>query len=136
VTIKFLLDTNVISEPLKPAPDHKVMQKLKVHELELAIPSIAWHELLVGCYRLPNSRKRSAIEKYLNEVALPIMPYDAVAAKWHAQERARLTGLGKTPSFIDGQIAAIAYTKDLMLVTFNTTDFSSFKGLNVVNWQR
>ena len=136
MTIKFLLDTNIISEPLRPVPSQTVMRQLKLHQMELAIPSIVWHELLVGCFRLPNSRKRLAIEKYLNEVVLPILPYDAEAAKWHALERARLMSLGKTPAFADGQIAAIAHTKNLTLVTFNTVDFSLFKGLNLVDWHK
>ncbi len=136
MTIKFLLDTNIISEPLKAIPNRGIMRQLERHQMELAIPSIVWHELLVGCFRLPRSQKRSAIEKYLNEVVLPILPYDAQAAKWHAVERARLMSLGKTPPFIDGQIAAIASTQNLTLVTFNTSDFSLFKELNLANWHK
>jgi tRNA(fMet)-specific endonuclease VapC len=136
VTSNFLLDTNVISEPLKPSPDRKVMRHLQRHHTELAISSVVWHELLMGCYRLPHSQKRLAIEKYLNEVVLPIFPYDEQAAKWHAAERARLVGLGKTPPFVDGQIAAIAYTRNLVLVTFNTSDFSHFDGLALADWRK
>jgi tRNA(fMet)-specific endonuclease VapC len=42
--------------------------------------------------------------------------------------------LGKTPPFVDGQIAAIALTHALALVTANPKDFKSFKGLTVLNW--
>jgi tRNA(fMet)-specific endonuclease VapC len=136
VTAKFLLDTDVISEPLKANPNRGIMRHLEKHQTELAISSIVWHELLVGCYRLPPSHKRSAIEKFLNALALPILPYDADAGKWHAAERARLMGLGKTPPFIDGQIAAVAYTRDLVLVTSNVADFAFFEGLNLVDWQK
>ena len=112
------------------------MRHLERHQTELAISSIVWHELLVGCFRLPRSHKRSAIEKYLSALALPILPYDAEAGKWHATERARLMGLGKTPPFIDGQIAAIACTRDLVLVTLNVSDFAHFQGLNLADWQK
>jgi tRNA(fMet)-specific endonuclease VapC len=112
------------------------MRKLERHQAELAIPSIVWHELLVGCYRLPPSKKRSAIEKFLNSLNLPILPYDAEAAKWHAGERARLIGLGRTPPFTDGQMAAVAYTQHLVLVTFNVSDFSVFQGLSLARWHK
>lgn len=98
-----------------------------------------WHELLFGCRRLPSGRKRDEIELYLQSVIrghLPILPYDEAAASWHAEERARLVKLGKTPSYIDGQIAAIAASQNLTLVTANTRHFEVFEGLAVVDWTR
>lgn len=137
MTIQFLLDTNVFSEPLRIKPDSKVLQHLKQHKNELAVAATVWHEMLVGCYSLPESKKRTRIETYLDElVVLPILPYDANAAKWHAVERARLMKIGKMPPFVDGQIAATAATHNLTLVTFNIADFANFKGLKVVNWRK
>ncbi|MBX9695438.1 MAG: type II toxin-antitoxin system VapC family toxin [Cyanobacteria bacterium] len=136
MSINFLLDTNVFSEPLRVSPNKKVMQKLKHHNAELAIAAPIWHELLVGCFRLPESKKRSLIERYLNQVVLPILPYDAQAARWHAAERARLISLGKTPPFVDAEIAAIAATQNLTLVTFNTADFIQFEDLKFVDWRK
>ncbi len=137
MSLTFLLDTNVISEPLRPAPNSRVLAQLKQYEAKIAIPSVVWHELLFGCYRLPLSAKRAAIEKYLNEVVaptLPILPYDARAAEWHSLERARLVSLGQTPPFADGQIAAIAGVNGLTLVTANVSDFIAFQDIQVVNW--
>ena len=65
---------------------------------------------------------------------MPILPYDASAARWHAAERARLEKIGKTPSFADGQIAAIAAANALVLVTANTEDYAGFKGIEIENW--
>jgi tRNA(fMet)-specific endonuclease VapC len=133
----YLLDTNVVTEPLRPAPNAYVLERLEQHEAEIAIASVVWHELLYGTYRLPPSAKRSAIEAYLNDVvalSFPILPYDPPAAQWHAAERARLVSLGKTPPFVDGQIAAIARVNNLILVTANTSDFSTFQELQVENW--
>jgi tRNA(fMet)-specific endonuclease VapC len=65
---------------------------------------------------------------------LPILDYDRAAAEWHAHERARLVSAGRTPPFIDGQIAAIARVNDLILVTANKSDFGGFKGLRVECW--
>ena len=137
MSVKFLLDTNVVSEPLRPVPAPAIMRRLRRHEGETAIASIVWHELQFGCGRLPKSRRRTAIERYLEEVVLasfPILDYDRPAAEWHARERSRLEAAGKTPPFIDGQIAAIASVHDLMLVTANKADFRGFKGLRVQSW--
>lgn len=137
MSLKYLLDTNVVSEPLRPNPRHGVIRKLSRHEDEIAISSVVWHELRFGADRLPPSRRRDAIVRYLDEVvltAMPILDYDRAAAEWHAKERARLASRGETPSFADGQIAAIAYANDLTLVTFNDADFRRFHELRVVSW--
>lgn len=139
MTLKYLLDTNIVSEPLRPQPDRGVMRRLRRHECEIAIPAIVWHELRFGMERLPPSRRRGAIELYLDRVVLatiPILDYDRAAAEWHARERARLAARGETPPFADGQIAAIAQTQNLTLVTRNDGDFRRFSGLRVVSWRR
>ena len=137
MTLKYLLDTNVVSEPLRPNPATKLLRHLRRHEGETAIPSIVWHELQYGCARLPKSRRKTAIQRYLDEVVLasfPILHYGRAAAEWHAVERAKLEAAGKTPPFVDGQIAAIASVNDLVLVTANKADFREFKGLRVQSW--
>lgn len=137
MTAKFLLDTNVVSEPLRPRPSAGVMRHLRDHAGEMAIPALVWHELRFGCVRLPRSRRRAAIERYLEDVvsaSFPILGYDRRAADWHAVERARLVAAGRTPSFVDGQIAAIARVNELILVTLNDVDFRDFKGLRVRSW--
>jgi len=104
----------------------------------MATAAPAWHELLFGCERLPPSRKRQAIESYLLRTvraSIPILPYDQAAAQWHAVERARLTALGKTPAFIDGQIAAVAKVNNLVLVTSNRSHFEPFEDLQIQDWK-
>jgi tRNA(fMet)-specific endonuclease VapC len=137
MSLVYLLDTNVVSEPLRPVPNQRTLDLLEQNQHELAIASVVWHELLFGLKRLPESEKRRAIEAYLNDVvapSLPVLPYDAQAASWHALERARLTAIGKTPSFVDGQIASVAAVNDLTLVTANVSDFSNFEELRIENW--
>ena len=138
MTLPYLLDTNVVSEPLRPSPDPQVLERLREHQAEIAIASVVWHELWYGCYRLPPSAKRTAIEAYLKNVVartLPILPYDQRAALWHAEERARLAQIGRPPPFADGQIAAIAVTNGLCLVTFNGDNYSAFQGLRLEDWR-
>ncbi len=66
----------------------------------------------------------------------PVLPYDRPAASWHARERARLSSVGRRPAFADGQVAAVAVTHDLRLVTRNVDDFADFADLAVENWFR
>ena len=139
MTIRFLLDTNVLSEPTRPTPDPKTLARLRRHDGALATCAPVWHELVFGVSRLPVSRRRRALDRYLQEVilaTLPILPYDAAAAAWHGRERARLQRKGISPSFADGQIAAIAKVHGLTVVTRNTADFRRFEALDVVAWSR
>jgi tRNA(fMet)-specific endonuclease VapC len=135
---EYLLDTNVISEPLRPAPNQDVLEKLRMFQDKLAISAITWHELWYGCQRLPASARRTGIERYLTEVVAPsmvILPYDEGAARWHASERARLAARGQMPPFADGQIAAIVVVNELALVTFNLQDYRGFTGLRLEDWR-
>ena len=66
--MKYLLDTNIISEPLRPKPSKSVMRRLREHEDDIAIPAPVWHELRFGCARLAPSRQREAIERYIEDV--------------------------------------------------------------------
>lgn len=139
MSVRFLLDTNILSEPVKPEPDPGVLEALERFATEVATAAPVWNELLFGCYRLPPSNRRLTLESYLVEVlqpALPVLPYDEHAAAWHAKERARLGRRGKTPAFVDGQIAAVARIHGLVLVTRNRSDYSSFEGLELEDWFR
>jgi tRNA(fMet)-specific endonuclease VapC len=135
---RYLLDTNIISEPLRPEPNPKILERLRNYQAQLATASVVWHELLFGCYRLPDSERRAAIEEYLQRVvatSIEILPYDGHAARWHASERARLALAGRTPPFADGQIAAVARANDLVLVTLNLADYAGFRDLRVEDWR-
>ena len=137
--MKYILDTNVLSEAVKTKPNRHVMAMLEKHQAEIATASPVWHELQYGCRRLPVSRKREIIESFLEDVIrqnIIIFPYDECAAKWHAQERARLAAKGQMPPYVDGQIAAIAKVNGLALVTRNTADFKIFTDLEVQNWHK
>jgi len=135
--MKYLLDTNVLSELVKTFPNQSVLTKIEQQQHEIVTAALVWHELHYGFFRLPKSKKRSIIKQFLVDVIypnIPILPYDEHAAKWHAEMRARLTSKGQTPSFVDGQIAAIAVTRGLILVTNNTADFERIADLRLENW--
>jgi len=65
---------------------------------------------------------------------VPVLGYDDAAAAWHASER--LIASGQTPSFVDGQIAAIARVKvnALVLVTAQR-HYQEFEGLMIEDWR-
>ncbi|MBI5510263.1 MAG: type II toxin-antitoxin system VapC family toxin [Deltaproteobacteria bacterium] len=137
MSLAFLLDTNVLAEPLKAEPDRGVMAKIRQHEGQMAVAAPVWHEMWFGWARLAAGKRRTAIEAYLSSALRPslqILAYTAAAGEWHARERARLVARGRTPSFVDGQIASIAVEHDLTLVTRNGSDFKMFHGLRVVDW--
>jgi tRNA(fMet)-specific endonuclease VapC len=137
--LRFLLDTNVVSEPLRPAPDAAVMSGLAEHADAIAISAVTWHELRCGVSRMPAGRRRRLAERYVLEtlaVQVPILSYDHLAADWHALERAHLEAAGRTVPSADSLIAATAAANGLTLVTRNVRDFRPFEGLEVVTWHR
>ncbi|MEH2049620.1 type II toxin-antitoxin system VapC family toxin [Nostoc sp.] len=137
MSLNYLLDTNILSEAKRPHPNEKVMEKLRLYRQETATAILVIYEMLYGCLRLPISKKHQDIEDYINNVILaeiPLFDYDLKSAQYHAQERARLSKIGKNPGFIDGQIASIAVTNNLILVTNNVADFQYFDGINIENW--
>ena len=133
----YLLDTNALSEPLKPRPNPGLLKRFAKHADALFTAAPVVHEMWYGARRLNPGKRRRAIEQYLRDVLLPTIPvlsYDGQAARIHAVERARLTGRGKTPTFVDGQIAAIALVHELIVITANIEDFALFEGLTVKSW--
>ena len=62
VSLRFLLDTNILSEPLRSRPNPHVVEMLRRHENQIATATIVWHELLFGCNRLPDSKKRQTVD--------------------------------------------------------------------------
>jgi tRNA(fMet)-specific endonuclease VapC len=135
--MKYLLDTNILSEPNRLNPDAQVIERLEQYGGLLATATVVIHELMFGYLRLPTGKRRDVLQDYLESAVLPclpVLPYDLEAAQRHAQERARLQAQGIVSQFTDGQIAAIAHTRHLILVTRNVDDFKHFAGLAVENW--
>jgi tRNA(fMet)-specific endonuclease VapC len=107
VTLRYLLDTNVVSAPVAKQPDERVIRRLERDGAVCAIAAPVWHELTYTCRRLPAGKRRVALEAYLHDVvrrSFPILPYDEEAATWHGQERARLERIGRPPPYVDGRL--------------------------------
>lgn len=135
--IKYLLDSNILSEPAKLKPDSQVLQHFADHDGEFVTASIVWHELMYGCTLLADSKRKQQLQSYLDMLltnGLIILPFDQAAAQWYAKERVRLQRQGKTCAYADGEIAAIAVTQKLILVTRNIQDFENIQHLKLQNW--
>lgn len=124
----FLLDTNVISELVKPEPDTKVVRWIEeTDESILFLSVITFGEIRNGIERLVPGRRRGRLESWLRidlraRFRNRILPVDeSVAERWGALS-AIAAANGKPVPVIDGLLAATAVHHDLMLVTRNVQD--------------
>lgn len=136
-----LLDTNVISEPLKPIPEPRVLTWLDAQLVEtLYMPTIVLAEFLTGIEGMPEGKRRDIAENSANRILeLLIGPrflsFDKPAAEVHALLRMRAQRQGKKVTFADCQIAAIASVHHLTVATRDTTPFLAM-GIPVINpWE-
>ena len=74
------------------------------HVGELVTASVVVHEMGFGIERMPRSRRRAELERFVAEIVAPlrVLPYGERAAKWHAIERARLSARGRVTALRDG----------------------------------
>lgn len=132
----YLLDTNVVSERMKKAPNANVVAWLDAHADELYLPAIALDELRYGVLRLPEGRRkegyRKAVETLVTVYHDKIVPFDTRAAWMSAEYRWAAHSRGFNPSVQDMMIAGIASAIGATLATRNVKDFS-FLDVEVVN---
>lgn len=136
----YLLDTNIISEPSKPAKNPSVVNKIERNVEFSSISSITWGEILSGIKCLPKGAKREALQSYyINQVQkiFDIIPFDTSAAAVYSDLVERLKEKGTPAPKFDMMIAATAISNNLILVTRNTADFkaiSEVSALMLENW--
>lgn len=124
-----ILDTNVVSEVVRPRPDPKVVAWLESVTDEVAITAVTLAELLAGLRRLPEGKRKArltprveaAIQPYLEVGA--IIAFDAAAASRYADILAARDQAGLPIATGDAQIAAICRVLDAVCATRNTRDF-------------
>ncbi len=128
-----ILDTNVISELMRPAPAPAVLEWF-LEPRELYVTAVTRSELLLGVALLPAGKRRSRLTSVLLEMfdthfAGRCLSFDSAAADVFAELRA----LRAPISTEDAQIAAIALVHGLPLVTRNVKDFARISGLSLIN---
>jgi predicted nucleic acid-binding protein len=130
-----ILDTNVVSEPIKPMPDAGVLDWIATRRKTLAVTSITRGELLAGARLLPRGARRDAILRAIESVlmALPVrLPYDEDGARVHAELQEKSRRCGRPLSREDGMIADVCISRRATLATRNTGDFEHLP-VEVVN---
>ena len=133
-----ILDTNVISEPMRKKPDPNVINWLNqqtAHGLFVTTINIA--ELRFGIERLPEGKRKAALwaalEFTMSQLfATRILTFDLAAAEESARIAARAEATGKPIGLADGQIAAIARVHGFIIATRDTTPFEN-AGVEVIN---
>ena len=136
----YLLDINMISEIMKPNPDKNVISKLAEYEKLIALPSTVWTELLYGVNTMPEGKRKDFVfTKLVDDIqsTYNIIQYDNHAAWIQADIRSRLQENGTPIDFPDTQIASIAVSNCMILVTRNTKHFEAIQKVSplmVENW--
>lgn len=139
--MNYLLDTNVVSELVKPAVNRGVAKFFaETDEDAMFLSVVTLAELQYGIERMPAGAKRARLQDWLQENLAPrfdgrTLALDgAVAAEW-GRTMARGEKLGRSMTEMDAWIAAVATVHDLALVTRNADDFAAFGGEMANPWE-
>lgn len=133
-----LLDTNVVSEPMKPAPDLSVINWLDRQPPEsLYLSATSQAELLVGVARLPGGKRKRGLDAALTALLQSlfkdrILPFDSAAATQFAKLVPLAAARGTTIAFADATIAAIAASHGFTVATRDEDVFRA-AGVPVLN---
>jgi len=135
--MKFILDTNVLSELIKLKPDKNVMDWFNNSSEEtMYISSITLGEIETGIRSLDPGKKQNELMIWFgtlqNSFKHKTYPVNSTEAIRWGELRESLKRIGKTIPVIDGLIAATAITNNAVLVTRNTKDFN-FPGIEILN---
>ena len=132
-----LLDTNVVSEAMKPEPDEAVRAWLDEQAAEtLFLSSVTVAELMFGIGALPDGKRKDkltdAVEGVMELFADRILPFDTDAARHYAELAVKARAAGKGFPTPDGYIAAIAASRGFVVATRDTSAFDA-AGLEVID---
>ena len=134
-----LLDTNVVSEIMKPAPNPRVLAFL-TEEPDLWLSAIVIHELEFGLARLPpggrRDRMRAVMVGFTNMYEDRVLPLQRTEAERSALLRVKARQSGRTLLLADALIAGTAVVNGLSVATRNIADFE-YLDVGVINpWER
>lgn len=137
-----VLDTNVVSEVLRPHPDARVVAWMQNLTGAVAITAVTLAEILAGVRRLPDGRRKSALGSRIDAALQPyrrtkaVLAFDDAAADHYADVLVARERAGIPISTADAQIAAICRASSASCATRNTKDFA-YTGIELVDpWAR
>jgi tRNA(fMet)-specific endonuclease VapC len=134
--VRYLLDTDIISNLMRREPSHALIRRLvRVSPMDQCTTSITLGELVYGAQRWPD-RTVELIERIdrLIPAQLAVLPFDASAAHRYGALRAALESAGTPIGEADTRIASIALVHGLTVVTANVRHFLRVPGLQVEDW--
>jgi predicted nucleic acid-binding protein len=130
------IDTNVISETMKPNPNPQVMTWLLRHDHEIGLPTIAIAEIAFGIGKLQGSTRAMSLQQQLDawreRFAARLIVFDETAALVYGSLMSAALRQGRAMTVLDGLIGALALRHNAKLATRNTKDFD-VSGLNLIN---
>ncbi|MGH8445184.1 MAG: hypothetical protein ACREVL_07950 [Solimonas sp.] len=135
--LSYLLDLPVLAELTRPNGNRRVFTLFQQRQALCAFAAPASYALQRGIEQMHDGERRTRLRGFVTELLRagpPVLPFDAEAASWLARadgDRAR-----RNWSALDGQLAAIAATCELTLVTRNASAFAGLPGLRVEDWFR
>ncbi len=133
-----LLDTNVVSEPMRPAPDGRVVAWIDAQPLEtLFLSAISLAELRAGVALLPAGKRRTGLQQALERQVLPlfagrVLPFDAPCTPVYADLVAAATRAGRPIGHADACIAAMAKANGMAVASRDVAPFRA-AGVTVIN---
>lgn len=133
-----LIDTNVISEPMRATPEPRVVEWLDAQPLEtlyLSVVTVA--ELRFGVARLPAGKRRDGLRERLETQVIPafagrVLAFDLAATQAYADLMAKAQTAGLAIGVADGYIAAIATVNGMTVATHDKTPFDA-AGVSVID---
>jgi predicted nucleic acid-binding protein len=134
--MSFLVDTNVFSESAKRSPDPKVIAWLREHESRLYLSTITVGEVRGGIELLPEGKRKSQLRDWLSRITGTmkglILSCNVATANVWGQLKAKWDRAGLNIPALDGQIAATAHRRGLVVITRKVRDFEG-TGVQVHN---
>lgn len=133
-----VLDTNVISELMRPTPSSTVSTWLSLETpSDVFLTAVTEAELRYAVALVPDGRRRRALERVVEEIIREdfrgrVLPFDSQVAPAYARIVSERRAAGRPISQLDAQIAAIALTHAATLATRNVRDFEGC-GLELVD---
>jgi len=133
-----LLDTNVVSEPMRSNPDRSLLAWLDAQSVEsLYLATVSLSELLLGIASLPVGKRRRALASALDKQIISlfaerIVPLDIAGAEAYAEIVTRARRHGHSIAVADAQIAAIAASRRFTVATRDEAPFRA-AGIRVIN---
>jgi predicted nucleic acid-binding protein len=133
-----LLDTNILSEMMRPKPDANVILWLNQQDSQgLFVSSISIAEICYGLYVLPKGKRKQQLqlrfERFIRRAfQFRVLDFNEQAASLYGNVMGEAKLTGHPMSIADGQIAAITLAKGFTLVTRNIKDFK-YSGVMLIN---